>query len=81
MMVILKLRILSPMISPMIKFYKIVLFYCDNIGQSCVVHFAVSHDSLPAFLDSYIDSFGVDCVVRVLGSFEFPSDRFWYKML
>lgn len=65
----------------MIKFYKISLFYCDDKGKSCVEHVAVSHDSLQAFLDTYIDSFGVDCVVRVLGSFEFPSYRFWYKML
>lgn len=65
----------------MIKFYKISLSYCDVHGKLCVERFAVAHDSLQAFLDSYVDAFGVDCVVRVLCSFEFPSNRFWYKLL
>lgn len=65
----------------MIKFYNISLSYRNGHGKLCFEHIAVSHDSLQAFLDTYIDSYGVDCVVRVLGSFEFPSDRFWYKLL
>ena len=65
----------------MIKFYRISLSYRDIHGKLCIDHIAVSHDSLQAFFDSYVDTFGADCIVRVLGSFEFPSNRFWYLML
>lgn len=65
----------------MIKFVEISVSYRDSHDRFCVDRFAVSHDSVQAFLDSCLDTFGFDCVVRILGSFEFPSNRFWYKMV
>lgn len=68
--------------SKVISFYKVGINYIDPAyGKEHVDYYAVSIDSFQAFADSVLDTYGSDCVVRIIDSFEFPLDRFFYRML